>query len=111
MARTIRFHLDENCDTRIAAGLRLHGVDLTTTGEAGLLRASDQEQLRFAASECRVIVTHDEDFLRMDAAGAVHAGIVYLRQEKYALGEMIRLLLLIWELLDSGEMRGHVEYL
>jgi mono/diheme cytochrome c family protein len=25
--RTIRFHLDENCDPRIAAGLKLHGVD------------------------------------------------------------------------------------
>ncbi len=51
MARTIRFHLDENCDARIAAGLRLHGIDLTTTVEAGLLRASDEEQLRFAISD------------------------------------------------------------
>jgi hypothetical protein len=42
MARTIRFHLDENCDARIAAGLRLHGIELTTTPEAGLLRVSDQ---------------------------------------------------------------------
>ncbi len=66
-------------------------------------------------SECvyegRVIVTHDADFLRMDAAGAIHAGIVYLRPEKRPVGEMIRLLVLVWELLGPGEMRGHVEYL
>ena len=111
MARTIRFHLDENCDPRIAAGLRLHGVDLTTTTEAGLLRASDEEQLRFAASEGRVIVTGDEDFLRMDAAGAVHSGIAYVRQDVCSLGEVIRWLALLWELLEPAEMRGHVEYL
>jgi uncharacterized protein with PIN domain len=111
MARTIRFHLDENCDPRIAAGLRLHGVDLTTTAEAGLLRASDEEQLSFAAAEGRVIVTHDEDFLRMDAAGAVHCGIAYVRPEKRSLGEVIRWLALLWELLETAEMQGHVEYL
>lgn len=111
MPRTIRFRLDENCDARIAAGLRLHGINLTTTPEAGLLRASDQEQLRFAAALGRVIVTHDADFLRMDAAGAIHAGIVYLRPEKRSLGEMIRLLVLVWELLEPEEMRGHIEYL
>jgi predicted nuclease of predicted toxin-antitoxin system len=111
MARTIRFHLDENCDARIAAGLRLHGINLTTTPEAGLLCASDQEQLRFAASQQRVIVTHDADFLRMDAAGPAHTGIVYLRPEKRSLGEIIRLLVMLWELLGPDEMRGHVEYL
>jgi len=111
MARTIRFHLDENCDLRIATGLRLHGVDLTTTAEAGLLRASDEEQFHFATSQGRVIVTHDADFLRMDAASAMHAGIAYLRPQKRSLGEMIRLLVLVWELLEPGEMRGHVEYL
>lgn len=111
MARTIRFHLDENCDPRIAAGLRLHGVDLTTTPEAGLSRASDEDQLRFAISEGRVIVTHDADFLRMDAAGAGHSGIAYVRPEKRSLDEAIRLLVLIWELLEPAEMRGYVEYL
>jgi hypothetical protein len=48
MARTIRFHLDENCDPRIAAGLTLHGVDVTTAPAAGLLNASDDSQLAYA---------------------------------------------------------------
>jgi hypothetical protein len=42
MPRTIKFHLDENCDPRIAAGLRLHGIDVSTAADAGLLHASDQ---------------------------------------------------------------------
>src|SRR5579885_272576 len=98
MARTIRFHLDENCDSRIAAGLRLHGVNVTTAAEARLLGADDQAHIRFAFTNSRVIVTSDEDFLRMAASGAAHAGIVYLRQDKRALGDTLRQLVLMWEL-------------
>jgi hypothetical protein len=36
---------------------------------------------------------------------------VYLRPEKRSLGEMIRLVVLVWELLEPDEMRGHIEYL
>lgn len=110
MARTIRFHLDENCDPRIAVGLRLHGIDVTTTSEAGLRGESDERQLGYAADEGRVILTHDGDFLRLAAAGAVHAGIVYGPQER-PLGELVRGVVLIWELLEPEEMRNRVEYL
>ena len=58
----------------------------------------------------RVIVTRDVDFLRLAAAGAAHAGIVYGPQER-PLGELVRGIVLIWELLEPGEMRGRVEYL
>ena len=47
MPRTIRFHLDENCATAIAEGLRRRGVDVTTTPEAGLLGSGDDEQLAY----------------------------------------------------------------
>jgi hypothetical protein len=45
MAGRIRFHLDERVDVAIARALRRHGVDVTTTVEAGLRTASDEEQL------------------------------------------------------------------
>jgi predicted nuclease of predicted toxin-antitoxin system len=77
MARTLRFHLDENGDPRIAAGLRLHGIDVTTTPEAGLLGKSDEEQLAFALAEGRVIITRDTDFLRIAASGTEHPGVVF----------------------------------
>ena len=44
MPRAIRFHLDENCDPRIAAGLRLHGVDVT--GSNSLARLEDDMDWR-----------------------------------------------------------------
>jgi hypothetical protein len=105
MARAICFHLDENCDPRIAAGLRLYGINLTTSIEAGLLRASDEDQLRFAAGQGRVIVTRDADFLRLDAAGTVYSRIAYWRPGGRPLGELIRMLVLMWEVREPGEMQ------
>ena len=64
MSRTIRFHLDEHCDPAIAAGLRLHGVDVTSTAEAGLLHARDEDHLAYGVATGRVIFTQDQDFLR-----------------------------------------------
>ena len=111
MVRTIRFHLDENCDPRIAAGLRLHGVDVTTTPEAGLLKASDEEQLAYAVAHGRVVVTQDTDFLRIAAAGHESPGIAFSPAQGRSLGQVIRALLLIWELYEPEEMRNRVEFL
>jgi predicted nuclease of predicted toxin-antitoxin system len=111
MPRTIRFHLDENCDPRIAAGLRLHEVDITTTAEAGLLHASDDEQLAYALSQGRVIVTQDTDFLRIVAAGRDTPGIGFYSAENRSIGQVIRDLLLVWEVYEPDEMRDRIEYL
>lgn len=62
MAEVIRFHLDENVNLAIASGLRRRGIDVTTSGEAGLIGASDNEQLQYARREGRVIVSQDTDF-------------------------------------------------
>jgi predicted nuclease of predicted toxin-antitoxin system len=111
MARKIRYHLDENCDPRIAAGLTLHGVDVTTTPEAGLLAASDEAQLAFVLAQKRVIVTQDADFLRIAASGGHTVGVVFFPNQERTIGQVIRDLLLIWELLEPSEMQDHIEYL
>jgi predicted nuclease of predicted toxin-antitoxin system len=89
MARTIRFRLDENCDPRIAAGLALHGVDVTTTPEAELLHVSDQAQLAYAVAQGRVIVTQDTDFLRIAAAGQENPGNAFYPDQERSVGQVI----------------------
>src|SRR2546430_291223 len=111
MARTIRFHLDEHCSTALAEGLCRHGIDVTTTPQAGLLHASDEAQLAFATANARVLFTHDEDFLALAASHPAHAGIVYCHQGKYSLGDLIRALVLVWEVCEPEEMHNRVEYL
>ena len=92
--------MDEHGAAALAVGLRGYGIDVTTTPEAGLLEASDQEQLAYAAANARVVVTHDEDFLVLNASGISHAGIVYCHQDKYSLGDLLRMLVLVWEVYE-----------
>ena len=111
MARTIRFHLDENCDGAIAAGLRQHSVDVTTTPDAGLLSAEDEQHIAYALEPGRVIFTPDEDFLRLNAAGMEHRGIVFSAQQTRSIGQIIAGLLLIWEIYEPAEMVNRVEFI
>lgn len=110
MPRTIRFHLDEHCPTALAEGLRRRGVDVTTTPEAGLAGADDPEHVDFALSQGRVIFTQDEDFLAIHAAGLPHPGIADCHQGTRSLGEIIRGLVLIWEIYEPEEVANRVEF-
>lgn len=110
MPRTIRFHLDEDADPAIAVGLLRHGVDLTTSQEAGLLGASDTIQLAFAHAEGRVLFTHDDDHLRLNNQGVAHSGIAYCHHLKRSVGEIVDGLLLVWELCEPDEMANRVEF-
>jgi predicted nuclease of predicted toxin-antitoxin system len=111
MARTIPFHLDEHCDPAIAAGLRRHGIDVTTTPEAGLIGATDPQQVAYALPAGRVIFTSDRDFLRLHASGVPHAGLAYCHQQTRGIGEIITGLVLIWEVFEPEDMANRVEYL
>jgi hypothetical protein len=111
MARTIRFHLDENCGKAIAEGLRRHGIDVTTTPEAGLIGALDEAHVEYALTSGRVIFTQDGDFLGIHRAGLPHNGIAYSPMESRSVGEIIRGLVEIWEILEPEEMAGQLEFL
>lgn len=91
-------------------GLRQRGVDVLTVVEAGMLGASDEEHLKRALNEGRVIFTQDDDFLRLHAAGADHAGIVYAPQQT-PVKDIIRGLMVIHQVLDAEDMHGQIEFL
>jgi len=106
----MRFHLDELADHAIARGLRLRGIDVTTTTDAGLLGASDEAQLAYALREGRIVFTVDDDFLQLHADGAKHAGIAYCAPESRSVGEIVRYLCLMHDCMAVEEMRGRVEF-
>jgi len=111
MADRIRFHLDEHVDPEIAKALRRHGIDVSTTVEANLGTKNDAEQWDCVHREKRVIVTHDADFLRIASHDTDHPGIAYCHKTARSIGEMIRSLILIYEVLTPEEITGQVEYL
>lgn len=107
----IKFHLDEHVHPGIAIGLRSRGVDTTTTAECDLIGSDDIQQLGYAFAQQRVMVTHDVDFLKLHAGDTVHAGIAYCHQEKYPLGVLLQMLLLLDACESTQSMKGRIEYL
>jgi predicted nuclease of predicted toxin-antitoxin system len=107
----MRFHLDEHVNPAISAGLRLHGINVTTTADAQLISADDEAHVAFALQEGRVVFTNDADFIRIHRRGVSHAGIVYSQRDKRTIGEVVDYLRLMHECMDEGEMLGRVDFL
>jgi len=103
-----RLHFDEDADLRLARALRRRGYDVSTTPEAGLRSHSDEEQLAYAASQGRVLVTHniahfpgiyDEWWTR----GEEHAGIIIIAG-RLSVGEMLRGVEALLDRYDAREL-------
>ncbi len=62
---SITFLLDEHVARAVAQALRRRGIDAQPATEAGLLGATDAQFLAYAQQAGRVVVTHDDDFLRL----------------------------------------------
>ena len=107
----IRYHLDESVAHAIGHGLRQRGIDVTTATDAGLVGATDEQHLEYAASSNRIAVSHDSDFLRLDAAGATHAGIAYCHQRNRTIGQIVLSLAWLWRSKTAEEMQGVVVFL
>lgn len=109
MRTPVKFYADEHIADAVVRGLRQRGIDVQTVRDVPLLGASDKVQLERARSDGRVMLTQDDDFLRLHAAGLAHAGIVYAPQGT-TVGGLIRGLLLIHDVLTAEEMTDHVEF-
>jgi hypothetical protein len=106
----IRWYTDEHIARAVSDGLRRRGCDVETTFEAGLVGASDSQQLAHATSKGRVVVTQDADFLRLHGTGIPHTGIVYAPQGT-TIGDSIRGLMEMYSILEASDMHNHVEFL
>jgi predicted nuclease of predicted toxin-antitoxin system len=111
VAEAIRFYFDQHIWASVCQGLRGKGIDVVTAQEAGRCGVSDPDQLAFATSDERVMVTFDTDYLALHRTGVPHAGIAWCQEQKYGIGQLIRALLLVHGVLDRDSMRNHVEYL
>ncbi len=62
----IKYYLDEDLSPVIAEMLRKENVDAASVHEAGMVQASDLEQLEYAAAHRRCMVTRNKnDFIRL----------------------------------------------
>jgi hypothetical protein len=79
MSSSIALYIDEQFPINLAVELRNHGVDVLTTQEAQRAGTPDEDQLNYATTHGRVLVTQDKDFLEL-AISHYHLGIIYARQ-------------------------------
>ncbi len=63
-----------------------------------------------ARDEGRVIVTRDQDFLRLAGVSLDHSGVVFYTANQ-SIREIIEGLILLYEVMLPGEMARRIEYL
>ena len=108
----IRIYTDESVNVVIAEGLKRRGVRAWSAKEAGNLGFTDKEQLEYAIREKAVIFTHDDDFLSMVAkSDQEHYGVIYVHQQKLSVGECIRRLKGLAEMLSVEDVKNRVMFL
>ena len=62
MPDPLRLYLDQMFQLEVSEALRAEGYDVVRASEVGHARADDQEILKKAISENRILVTLDEHF-------------------------------------------------
>jgi predicted nuclease of predicted toxin-antitoxin system len=113
----VKLLIDENLRGAIVRGLvrRRPEIDLVRVPDVGLSEADDPAILAWAATEGRIVITHDAATLigfayDRVAAGQPMPGIIEVRQE-VAIGQVIDDLLLLVDASVNGEWEGQVLYL
>lgn len=79
----MKYYLDEDLSPKIAEILKKHRIDAVSTHDVGMTQASDMEQLEYAASKGRCLVTRNRnDFIRLTVQffneHRPHAGILII---------------------------------
>lgn len=109
-----KLHLNEHISPRLVEQLRKYGFDVTSTLELGMIEADDDEQLAYAASQQRAIVTFNhKDFATRHeqylAEGKEHWGIVLSTEE--ATDVLRRRLLRLLHTLTAEQLKNDIRWL
>jgi hypothetical protein len=107
----LRFYLDENVPTEVGLQLRSSGIDAVTARDLGSLGATDRDHLQRATAQSRMLCTHDQDFLRLAAAGTEHAGIAFAPQTRVSIGGWVRELRALHTRFEAEQVKNLVFFL
>ncbi len=113
----LRFYTDENWPMSVVNQLRQRGIDVVRCQEVGLVGTLDDEvHLSFAAEQGRVVLTRDQDFLRLRANWMAeeqqHAGILFVNPGRHNdIGLIVTTLVEACELTTPGQWINTVRFL
>ncbi|MBM4080512.1 MAG: hypothetical protein FJ272_06050 [Planctomycetes bacterium] len=112
--RPPRLYLNEHLSPRLAIQLRRYGFDAISSQDAKKLSEADEDQLAFAASEQRALVTFNaSDFARLHdgylAEGKEHWGIILSTEEPTSV--LLHRLLRLLNSVSASELKNQVRWL
>ena len=102
----IQLYVDEDVDVLIATLLQARGFTAITTRDAGQLGKTDAEQLAYAISQNKTLLTHNRiDFENSQS----HQGIIIATRQTAQ--EIVRRLLIILNNITADEMKDQLVYI
>jgi predicted nuclease of predicted toxin-antitoxin system len=113
-----KLYLDDDVAPELARLLRMRGIDAISSSEVGTVGLADDEHLRYAAGEARVLLSYNfHDYLLLaeawSSAGTEHRGIIlsYRQFSRAQLGEALRLTLRALAGVSPEHLRNSVRFL
>ena len=113
----LRLASDADLDGRLYSGLRRRDptLDIIRVQDVGLRTAPDPDILAWAATEGRIVVTHDKDTMPGFAYDRVRAGLpmpgLVVVSREVSLGQQIMEVLIFAHCSNPGEWEGQVVFL
>ncbi|MBI3600510.1 MAG: DUF5615 family PIN-like protein [Nitrospinae bacterium] len=108
----MKIYADENIERSIIEGLRRRRIEVISARELGYIGKSDEFHIKKAFDIKAVVLTHDVDFLIMASRPEVsHYGIIFSHSKNVSIGQCIRGVELIANILTDREMENHIEFL
>ncbi len=112
---SLQFFMDHHVPASITTELRRRGIDVLTAQEDGSDQLVDDLLLDRAGTLNRVLFSQDRDLLRIAnerfKAGQDFAGVIYAHQLHITIGQAIRDLELIAQVLAPDDMQNQIVFL
>jgi hypothetical protein len=110
----IHLYFDEDVSAGIVENLRTRGFDVLSARDADALGNSDDEQMLYAVSQRRAIVTHNRiDFEKQHRKflenGMKHYGVIIATRRRDA--EVVGKLLALLNTVTAEEMQNQLRYI
>ncbi len=107
MTDKLNFYFDTHIANAVSDQLRLRGVEVVRCEDVGMADASDLEHLEYATAKGLAVVSHDQDFLILDAQwqdkGRSHAGIFHIQPWlQGSTGQIVKELFSYYEMIKEG---------
>ena len=108
----MKIYADENIEHSIIEGLRRRKIEVISAIELGYDGKPDEFHIKKAYEIKAVILTHDIDFLTIASNhNIIQRGIIFSHSKNISIGQCIRGVELIVNILTDKDMENHIEFL